>query len=146
MAEVDISRWHFRRPHGMFMAIGTWCQHGIGEWRRCLVIMRRGSFGSDDLRIFVVHDDVDLPTYAVDLAGMGDKQLAWTLAGKACEQLDIEDNAANRVAILTIINDNMYELVMMPPAPKRDQVVFGDVVMKERESGRIIEREMRTDV
>jgi len=146
LAEVDISRYHFRRTHGMFLALGTWCRHGIGEWRRCLVIMRAASYGTDDMRIFVVHDDVDLPNWALDLKGMGDVALALQLGRRACQELDIEDTTTNAVAIITIVNENMYELIMMPPPPERETAALADVIVTERESGRRIEKELRADV
>ncbi len=146
MAEVDISRYHFRREHGMFLALGTWCRHGIGEWRRCLVIMRAASYGTDDMRVFVVHDDIDLPTWALDVAGMGNLGIALQVAGRACDELDVPDTVTNRTAIISIVNDNMYELLMMPPPPERETFALADIVMTEQETGRRIERELRADV
>lgn len=146
MAEVDISTYHFRRKAGPFAVIGTWARHGVGEWRRCLVILRDWAYGTDDARVFVVFDDVDLPNWALDMPGYGDKAWAYAMAGKACEVLDIEDNLANRHVIITAVNDQMHDLVHMPPRPRPEQVAVADVVIREHETGRVVEREIKADV
>lgn len=146
MAEVDISTYHFRRKAGEMTVIGAWAKHGVGEWRRCLVIMRDWSYGTDDARVFVVFDDVDLPNWALDMPGYGDRQWAYAMAGKACDVLDIEDNLLNRHRIITAVNDSMPDLVMMPPRPRADQAAVADVTIVDHHGGRRIEREIKADV
>lgn len=145
MAEVDISKYHFRHESGFLVAIGSWAKHGPGDWRRCLVIMRRWSFGSGDMRLFTVFDDIDLPNWALDSPGYGDAAWAMTMALRGCEELDITADKANAIRIIALVNEHLYELLMMPPRPPMDTVAIADVVIRERETGRTIEKEVRAE-
>ncbi len=146
MAEVDITRYHFRHKAGMLVLIGTWAKHGVGEFCRCLVLLRDWAYGTDDHRVFVVFEDPDLQNWALDMPGYGDKAWAYAMAGKACEVLEIEDNLVNRHLIITAVNNHMDELVMMPPRPRAEQRAVADITIVEHESGRRVEREIKADV
>lgn len=144
MAEVDISRYHFRRELGFLAVIGTWAKTEDGP-RRCLAIMRKWAYGSSDMRIFVVFDDVDLPEWSLDTLH-GNYIGAMKRALQACRDLDIDESAANCHAIITLVCDHLYDLIMMPPRPAGEMVPVADIVITERESGRRVEKELRIDV
>lgn len=146
MAEVDISIYHFRHELRDLALIGSWARVDDGQWRRCLVIMRKWAYGSDDMRIYVVFDDVDLPNWALDAPPYGDTAWAVAQGRQACKALDINESRANINLIITAVNDSLYDLIMMPPRPAAEKVTVGEVVMTDRESGRRLDVELRTDV
>lgn len=146
LAFIDITRYHFKRDVGDLAVIGTWAKLADGQRRRCLVLMMKWAYGTDDLRVATVYDDVDLPNWAVDSRMHGNMEWAVHQAADICETLGITLTPPNINRVIDAVQNHLPDLIMMPPAPPAPSMVIGDIQMRERDSGRVIESEIRVDV
>ena len=142
---IDLRRRAFeRRKHGIVI-IGTWYREG-NRTQPCLVLLhgsrpiRRGRtipviIPLDQAWRWAAHADVGDPVHCGRVAR------EWLADG-----LLPGDGAIGALNILDAINDNLTDLIRMPPAPKGETQVLGDVIITNRLTGEVTEREMKQDV
>lgn len=137
---LDLTRRHFSRTLGQITIIGTWIQLADG-WRPCLVLIRTGE---DHAAVPCI---VPLESAWVwdDRSGEGSPAVAARTAMDFARALRLDDAGDPFVPhrIATLIADHLDQLVAMPPAPADDEVVIGEAVVTERETGRTFEVEIR---
>ena len=142
---IDLRRRHFeRRKHGIIV-IGTWLRDG-NSTQPCLVLLHGSRPIARGRTIPVIiplesawrwaaHSEIGDPLHARRKAN------EWLADG-----LLPGTGAMGAVHILDAINDSLPDLIAMPPAPKGEVQTFGDIIITNRSTGEVTEREMKQDV
>lgn len=131
-----------RQKHGIII-IGTWC-YEKGRSQPCLVLLHaarpimRGRTVPIIIRLetaylWAAHAGIGNPEHCRAAAD------EWLQAGL----LPTSGNAIrDAVNVLDAVNDNLRDLIHMPPAPKGEREILGDMLMVNKDTGEITEREM----
>lgn len=133
-----------RRKHGIII-IGTWLRDG-NHTQPCLVLLHgsrpvaRGKtipciIPLESAWKWAAHIDVGDPEHCRKMAN------EWMDDG-----LLPGSGAAGAVNILDAVNDNLTDLIRMPPAPRGEVQTLGEVIITNRQTGEVTEREMKQDV
>jgi len=142
---IDLRRRHFeRRKHGMII-IGTWLRDGNRQ-QPCLVLLHGARPVARGRTIPVIiplesawrwaaHGDVGDPAHCSEMA------LEWMGDG-----LLPGNGTRGAVCILDAINESLPDLIAMPPAPRGEVQTLGDLIITNRQTGEVTEREMKQDV
>ncbi|WP_417261674.1 hypothetical protein [Celeribacter sp.] len=138
---LDLSRFAFKREKHGITVFGTWFFEGRRS-EPCLVLLPANKKISrltstpvvvplSTAWIFAEHDDVGDPVEASRT--IREWLAAGLLPGSAAQVSD-------RVRVLDVINDNLRDLIMMPPAPFKaikDQIV-GEAQVVDKNTGRVL--------
>lgn len=142
---IDLRRRMFeRRKHGIVI-IGTWLRDG-NHTQPCLVLLHgsrpiaRGRtipciIAMDAAWKWAAHVDVGDPEHCRKMAD------EWMRDG-----LLPGDGVTGAVHILDAVNDSLRDLYAMPPAPKGEVQLLGELIMTNTKTGEVIEREMKQNV
>lgn len=144
---LDLTKRHFTRIKNGFEVIGTWYQDEDTRWRwkPCLVIMPAEKWGRRVTPVIIplteawkwaMHGAVGDPEHCLM------KAAAWFDEGILPGQ---PLNKRDHMRLYDAINENLTDLIAMPPRPKGDTAAIGEVVIHKPDGG-IIEREIRNDV
>ena len=142
---IDLRRRAFERSKHGIVVIGTWLRDG-NRTQPCLVLLHGSRPISRGRTIPVIiplesawkwaaHVDVGDPEHCRKMANewLGDGLLPGS-------------GVSGALNILDVINDNLTDLIRMPPAPRGEVQSLGDLIITNRETGEVTEREMIQDV
>ena len=144
---LDLRYRHFeRRKHGIII-IGSWLRDGNRQ-QPCIVLLHgsrpiaRGRtipviIAMDAAWRWAAHSDVGDPEHCGKLARR------WIAEGLLP---GTSNNARDMLNILDAINDSLPDLYAMPPAPKGEQAVIGELIIINRDTGEVVERELKQNV
>lgn len=137
-AMLDLTKCHFTKIYGDITARGTWMDLGEGM-RPVLVLHRSDTEGTDRLRPCAVTMD-KLWVWSEDV---GDKRQAIFFAIGFAERMGF-DFTDKRVVhrILTIVHDNLGDLISIPPFPNSERRIVADAVITDTSTGRTREAEI----
>lgn len=144
---LDLTQRHFSHIKHGFEIIGTWYQTDDTRWRwqPCIVVIPAETWGRRVVPVIIpqteawkwaMHGDVGDPGHVFA------KTLEWFGEGILPGQ---PGNKRDHMRLLDAINESLTELIAMPPRPKGDTAVIGEVTI-HKATGEIIEREVRQDV
>ena len=80
---------------------------------------------------------------------MGDPEHCGSLAAEWLAEGLLPGNphsASDKMNVLDVVNSRLSDLIAMPPAPKGETQVFGDIIITNRQTGDVTERSMIQDV
>lgn len=139
---LDLSKRHFLRRKGILTAIGTWLLVG-DDYRPCLAIVRTGEEFAD----FTIPCVVTLDRAWIWSEEVGDEILAGHDAGRFMHALRLDGGDERQILrLLSIIRDNLGDLISMPPYEAQDLAVIAEMEIINRTTGRTREVEVRADV
>lgn len=145
---LDLTKRQFETIHKGILVIGTWVREGSYRWEPCLVLVhafrpiRRGKTVPVVIKLrdswpWALHGDVGDPAHCVK--SIIDWLHNGLLPGNPASKAD-------HIAIMEAINSRLPDLIAMPPRPQGDTETVADMIIKNRETGEIIqEREVKRD-
>ena len=151
---LDLSKREFERVHRGILCFGTWYtdNDNRGKSEPCLVLLdpSKSLLPGPDRAIPVIIPLSEAWRYAVsDDKSVGDPRHAGIMINEWLGGGILPGNPHNprdHIAILSAINDCLRDLIHMPPKPKGEKFVIGDVIMTDRNTGKTTEKEVATDV
>lgn len=140
---LDLSKRHWQHTHGDITVIGTWLAIE-GAKRQCMVLLRSGDEKSDHAQPCIVTIDQAW----VWSEQVGDPRKSARLAFGFAQAMRLnEHNPKTIIRIATIIHDHLGDLLTIPPYTETDLApVVADMTITNRDSGRVLEAEVRDDV
>lgn len=144
-ATIDIDRYHFRRVLGDLTVIGTWI-HIDDQWRQCLAIIRTGEELHEATTPCLI--TVDQAWLWSEAPGIGDPRRAARIAREMLISLRMdENNINNAIRIASLIHDHLGDLLTIPPySPVEPAPVIAEVTMRDTDTGKVREVELRDHV
>lgn len=142
---IDLRRRYFARSKHGIVIIGTWLRDG-NRTQPCLVLLHASRPIARGRTIPVIiplesawkwaaHGDIGDPAHASKMA------LEWMHDG-----ILPGSGTKGALAILDAINESLPDLIAMPPAPRGEVQTLGDMIITNRTTGEVTEREMKQDV
>jgi hypothetical protein len=144
---LNLAERHFQSTLNGIIVIGTWLRDGR-KFQPCLVLlhpMRPVAAGrtipiviplSEAWR-WAVHGEVGDPLHCVLTMN------EWFRDGLLDGQIG---NRKDHMRVLDAVNQRLPDLIAMPPRPKGEQAVAADVTLINKQTGEIIQRELKEDV
>jgi hypothetical protein len=135
---LNLAFQHFTRTKHGIVCVGTWLTHADdrGRTEPCLVLLDAHRPIAAGRTTPIVIPMSEAWRYAVsDDPQVGDKAHA---ARSILEWLDAGLLPGTGVQVLDVINDNLRDLYAMPPKPQFGSYAIGDLIIKDRETGRTV--------
>lgn len=139
---LDLTKRQFEATHKGILVIGTWFRaEGQNGWEPCMVLLhafrpiRSGRTIPVVIKLrdawrWAMHGDVGDPAHCV--ASIIEWLHYGYLPGNPASKAD-------HLIVMEAINSRLPDLITMPPRPVGDKVTVADMVIKNRETGEIIE-------
>ena len=143
---IDLTEWH-RPPRrfGDVLVYYTWLRLA-DEWQACLVLVPATSITRNDR---VVPCIVPMATAHKWAEETGDFQDCLITAGHFCANLGFNPfNPANPFKIISIIRENLHDLLTIPPkdaSNSREKLIVADMEVTNHTTGKVEELEVRDD-
>lgn len=130
---LDLERHHFDRMSGPIRVIGTWLLH-TGE--QCLVLLPALVSPHAGKVIPCVIRQSEAFLWAPEI---GDPAYCARRVLDMAPALHMQPfSKRDHITIHSVIEDNLRDLIMMPPPPESDRVVVADGITTDSETGKII--------
>ena len=143
---LDLTEWH--RPPKRFgdvVVYYTWLRLA-DEWQACLALVPFGKMATSES---VVPCIVPLATAHKWAEETGDFQDALITAGHFCANLGFNPfNRKNPLKIISIIRDNLHDLLTIPPrdaSNSREKIIRAEMEVTDNATGKVKEIQVRDD-
>ena len=143
---LDLTEWH--KPPQRFsdvLVYYTWLRLA-DEWQACLALVPAASVIGNDR---VVPCIVPLATAHKWAEETGDFQDCLITAGIFCANLGFNPfNPKNPIKIISIIRDNLHDLLTIPPkdtSNSREKLITAEMEVMDNATGKVREIEVRDD-
>lgn len=149
---LDLRQRHFERTKHGIVCIGTWLTNeSDGRTQPCLVLLHasRPIAAGRTVPIVIPLDQFWRFVVAEDKS-LGDPQHAATSINEWLAKGWLPGNVHNpkdHLKVLDAINDNLRDLIHMPPKPRLGSYAIGDIEIRDKKTGKTIaEHEVLNDV
>jgi hypothetical protein len=144
---IDLRKRAFEGSKHGIVFIGTWLRDG-NHTQPCLVLLH-GLRPIARGRTIPCIIALDSAWKWAAHSGVGDPEHCGRLSSEWIADGLLPGNphsAADKMAVLDVVNSRLSDLIAMPPAPKGERQVFGDIIITNRLTGDVTERSMIQDV
>lgn len=133
----DLTTYHTKRDlNGMTIIAGWVKDNEENAWKRTLYLMPEGYYGKGTEHIYFIIENFETHAIALDAGpDIGRKDFAYTQARAALHKMGLTDSLTNQHLVISIINDHLDDLTLMPPRPAPEKVIEADLIIKNALTG-----------
>jgi len=133
----DLAVYHRKRDlHGITLLTGWARDVDDRSWKRTLYLMPTGYYGEGMDRVYWLVETFHTHEIALDAGkDIGRQHFAYEQARAALERMGLTDSLTNQHLVISLINDHLDELTLMPPRPKLEQVEAAEIVINNALTG-----------
>lgn len=138
---LDLRKYHWRRDHAGISFIGTWYRNEDRRHRPCMVLIRAGDERNRACQPYII----PLERAWIYEETIGDGAQAARGLIEMAKSLRMEPDPAGLRELHGYIASHLGDLATIPPY-RHDNEHVADIFMRNRETGKLIEVELRGDV
>lgn len=138
---LDLRKYHWRQDHAGISFIGTWYRTADNRMRPCMVLIRAGDERNAACKPYII----PLERAWIYEERIGDPRQAARGMATAARNLRMEFDVRALRELHSYVAAHLGDLATIPPY-QHDNEHVADFIIRDRTSGRVIEREIRGDV